>query len=63
MSDNYYGYRKTDFGWVARIYKFDETGNKEVKVWESYRNYNSPEEATDAAVDYAEENGIEVELG
>lgn len=59
---NYYCAREHAFGFTARIYKFDSTGNKEIKIWESERVYTTREEAEDAACEYSEENNIDTEL-
>lgn len=47
----------------GRIYKFDDSGNRIITVWRSTMAFSDPVTARDAALEYAEENEIDVELG
>lgn len=60
---NYYTSKEINGQYFGYIYTYDATGNHEKKVWLSPDPYRTPEAAIDAAVEYAEENNIEVELG
>jgi hypothetical protein len=60
---NYYTAKEVNTGFRGFVYTYDEKGEKEISVWKSERIYNTAEEAVDAAVEWAEENDVEVELG
>lgn len=46
-------------GYGFKIYKYDESGQKEIVIYKSLPNYNSKEEAIDAGVEYCEKNNIQ----
>ena len=58
MMTNYYEAVKSDGGYRARIY--DEVN---ATVYLSTEVFDTEGEAADAAVDYAEQNNFDVELG
>jgi hypothetical protein len=60
---NYYTAKECPTGFRGFIYTYDEKGQKEITVWKSEQVYNTTGEAVDAAVEWAEENDVEVELG
>ena len=47
----------------GKVYTYDPTGNKEIVVWKSDEEYKTEFEAQDAAIEWAEANNLEVELG
>lgn len=49
-----------EFGF--KIYHYDETGNKEIVVHKSPAKYRDKTDAENAALDYADDNNLEVEL-
>jgi hypothetical protein len=48
------------YGW--KIYHYDETGNRELLDHRSVATFDSPNQAVDAGVEFADEKGIEVEI-
>ena len=59
---HWYTAREIDGIWHGIVYHYDHTGNKEIFDHKTV-NHNSYGEAIDAAVEWAEDNNIEVELG
>lgn len=62
MTTHYYHARRVSSGYVAQLYHYDVTGNHKVKVWESDEVFDKKEEAEDAAVEKADDMGIDAEL-
>lgn len=48
-------------GWIGCIYTYDDTGNREIRVWTSETNDKSKEDAIDTAIEHAALNSIEIE--
>ena len=57
----YYVTRQVKGGWAWKVYEFDVYGNREIVLGEGV-GYSSEGEAADAAVAWADEHDIEVEL-
>ncbi len=56
-------FKRNRYNWSWKIYHYDETGMKEVFVATSEdRMYRDKDEALDAASDYADEQGLDVEM-
>lgn len=49
------------YGW--KIYHYDASGNKEIVVHRSEKDYDTEPEAEDACVEFMEEKGIDAEMG
>jgi hypothetical protein len=49
--------------YYGQVYHWDDSGNKIIVVHVSEKSFNTPNEALDEASDWAEDNGIDVELG
>ena len=60
---SYYDVVEVPGGYRGRVYSYDESGDREVVHWTSDQVFSSPAEAMDAAVEWADENELEVELG
>jgi hypothetical protein len=59
---NYYTSASVAGGYRGRIYTYDESGQREIDVWVSDKVFDHRGDAVDAAVDYAEENKLDVEI-
>lgn len=60
---HYYGSRESEGGFYKGIvYHYDQSGNRQVKVWTSEELFDSSEEAQDAAAGWADANYIDAEM-
>ncbi len=57
----YYEAYETDMGWMWKVYHYDQSGNKEVRVAQG-GSFDSPEDAMDACSVWQEENNVDAEL-
>lgn len=58
---HYCGTREKDGGWVGVVYHYDPTGNKEIRDHTS-KVYYEQDKAMDAAVEWAGDHNVDVEM-
>lgn len=60
-TQHYYEAFETRDAWRFKVYHYDETGNREIGVYRSLKEFPTKEQAEDAAVEWCEDNGIDAE--
>jgi hypothetical protein len=58
---NYYETQESDGYYRFKVYHYDRTGNKEIRLHTSEYEFENEDQANDAATDWLEENKIEAE--
>lgn len=61
--DHYYAMKATSDGWKFKVYHYDATGTQVIRLFTSEPEYETREEAAEAAVIWCEEHDIDADSG